>query len=85
MAEADGNRTRLTGLPGHNGFEDRARHQTRNASAVTVVGPDQCFVPPRRLHREDLDLDTSVERDPEHTVVPQRERAARRKETGPAQ
>ena len=32
VAEADGNRTRLTGMPGHNGFEDRARHQTRNAS-----------------------------------------------------
>jgi L-seryl-tRNA(Ser) seleniumtransferase len=36
MAEADGNRTRLTGLPGHNGFEDRARHQTRYASALTL-------------------------------------------------
>jgi hypothetical protein len=32
LAEADGNRTRLTGIPGHYGFEDRARHQTRNAS-----------------------------------------------------
>jgi L-seryl-tRNA(Ser) seleniumtransferase len=32
LAEADGNRTRLTGMPGHYGFEDRARHQTRNAS-----------------------------------------------------
>ena len=32
MAEADGNRTRLTEVLGHNGFEDRARHQTRNAS-----------------------------------------------------
>jgi hypothetical protein len=37
LAEADGNRTRLAGWPGHNGFEDRARHQTRNASTVTVV------------------------------------------------
>jgi L-seryl-tRNA(Ser) seleniumtransferase len=37
MAEADGNRTRLTGLPGHYGFEDRARHQTRYASGVTVA------------------------------------------------
>src|SRR5262245_16665947 len=36
MAEADGNRTRLTGMPGHNGFEDRARHQTRYASGVTI-------------------------------------------------
>src|SRR3954453_6742511 len=34
LAEADGNRTRLTGEPGHYGFEDRARHQTRYASAV---------------------------------------------------
>ncbi len=36
MAEADGNRTRLTGIPGHYGFEDRARHQTRNASAASL-------------------------------------------------
>ena len=36
MAEADGNRTRLTGMPGHYGFEDRARHQTRNASGSTL-------------------------------------------------
>jgi len=36
VAEADGNRTRLTGMPGHYGFEDRARHQTRNASALTL-------------------------------------------------
>ncbi len=35
-AEADGNRTRLTGIPGHYGVEDRARHQTRNASAHTL-------------------------------------------------
>ena len=27
MAEADGNRTRLTRLPGHTGFEDREEHQ----------------------------------------------------------
>jgi selenide, water dikinase len=33
MAEADGNRTRRTQLLGPYGFEDRARHQTRNASA----------------------------------------------------
>jgi selenide,water dikinase len=33
VAEADGNRTRLTEILGHYGFEDRARHQTRNASA----------------------------------------------------
>jgi hypothetical protein len=26
-AEADGNRTRLAGLPGHVGFEDRGDHQ----------------------------------------------------------
>ncbi len=32
MAEADGNRTRLAELLDHNGFEDRARHQTRYAS-----------------------------------------------------
>src|SRR3954470_22265217 len=38
MAEADGNRTRLTGMPGHYGFEDRARHQTRNASAAQSSG-----------------------------------------------
>ncbi len=36
MAEADGNRTRLTEVLGHNGFEDRARHQTRYASALTL-------------------------------------------------
>jgi hypothetical protein len=36
MAEADGNRTRLTEMLGHYGFEDRARHQTRNAS--TTIG-----------------------------------------------
>jgi selenide, water dikinase len=38
LAEADGNRTRLTEMLGHYGFEDRARHQTRNASAHTVGG-----------------------------------------------
>jgi len=32
VAEADGNRTRLAGVPGHYGFDDRARHQTGNAS-----------------------------------------------------
>ena len=37
LAEADGNRTRLTGMPGHNGFEDRAHHQTRYASALTLA------------------------------------------------
>jgi selenide,water dikinase len=36
MAEADGNRTRLTEMLGHYGFEDRARHQTRNASGATL-------------------------------------------------
>jgi L-seryl-tRNA(Ser) seleniumtransferase len=36
VAEADGNRTRLTGMPGHYGFEDRARHQTRYASGVSL-------------------------------------------------
>lgn len=36
MAEADGNRTRLAEMLGHYGFEDRARHQTRNASAPTL-------------------------------------------------
>jgi hypothetical protein len=39
MAETDGNRTRLTGMPGHYGFEDRARHQTRNASEATLDSP----------------------------------------------
>ena len=34
LAEADGNRTRLTEMLGHYGFEDRARHQTRNASGA---------------------------------------------------
>jgi hypothetical protein len=38
VAEADGNRTRLTGIPGHYGFEDRARHQTRNASTTNCIG-----------------------------------------------
>lgn len=37
MAEADGNRTRLTGVAGHNGFEDRARHQTRYASVSDPI------------------------------------------------
>ena len=27
VAEADGNRTRLTRIPGHTGFEDREGHQ----------------------------------------------------------
>jgi hypothetical protein len=36
LAEADGNRTRLTEMLGHYGFEDRARHQTRNASTPIV-------------------------------------------------
>ena len=36
MAEADGNRTRLTEMLGHNSFEDCARHQTRNASGATL-------------------------------------------------
>jgi hypothetical protein len=40
VAEADGNRTRRTRIPGPYGFEDRARHQTRNASALTLMaGP----------------------------------------------
>jgi len=34
MAEADGNRTRRTEILGPYGFEDRARHQTRNASVA---------------------------------------------------
>ncbi len=34
MAEADGNRTRRTQVLGPYGFEDRARHQTRNASGA---------------------------------------------------
>jgi len=38
VAEADGNRTRLAGIPGHYGFEDRARHQTRNASTTNCTG-----------------------------------------------
>ncbi|MDX6307236.1 MAG: hypothetical protein QOI06_282 [Nocardioidaceae bacterium] len=36
VAEADGNRTRLTEMLGHNGFEDRAHHQTRYASVDSV-------------------------------------------------
>lgn len=28
MAEVDGNRTRLTGMPGHTDFEDQGGHQT---------------------------------------------------------
>jgi len=32
VAEADGNRTRLTEMLGYYGFEDRARHLTRYAS-----------------------------------------------------
>ena len=38
LAEADGNRTRLTEMLGHNGFEDRAHHQTRYASVVSLDG-----------------------------------------------
>jgi selenide, water dikinase len=37
VAEADGNRTRRTQMLGPYGFEDRARHQTRNAS-LTLTG-----------------------------------------------
>ncbi len=50
MAEADGNRTRLTRVPGHTGVEDRARHQPGNASPLfrrypswgvrVLLGPD---------------------------------------------
>jgi hypothetical protein len=32
VAEADGNRTRLTRMPGHSGFEDREGHQPLDAS-----------------------------------------------------
>ena len=39
MAEADGNRTRRTRIPGPYGFEDRARHQTRNASGNNLAAP----------------------------------------------
>jgi hypothetical protein len=38
MAEADGNRTRLAEMLGHNGFEDRAHHQTRYASVASLSG-----------------------------------------------
>ena len=43
MAEADGNRTRLTEMLGHYGFEDRARHQTRNASADHCIQQPRCI------------------------------------------
>ena len=39
VAEADGNRTRLAEMLGHNGFEDRAHHQTRYASAAHPSQP----------------------------------------------
>src|SRR5699024_1872883 len=45
VAEADGNRTRLAELLDHNGFEDRARHPTRYASASSLVSAAD----PRRL------------------------------------
>lgn len=32
LAEVDGNRTRLTEILGHIGFEDRGGHQTPNTS-----------------------------------------------------
>ena len=45
MAEADGNRTRLAEMLGHYGFEDRARHQTRNASgAHSRRSPDKTYI-----------------------------------------
>src|SRR5450759_140356 len=36
MAEADGNRTRLTRIPGHTGFEDREGHQAPVRLHVTI-------------------------------------------------
>jgi hypothetical protein len=47
-AEADGNRTRLTEMLGHNGFEDRAHHQTRNASTASLVLDARTGMPKRR-------------------------------------
>ncbi len=47
MAEADGNRTRRTQLLGPYGVEDRARHQTRNASAAhSRTCPDSTYIGP---------------------------------------
>ena len=47
MAEADGNRTRRTQVLGPYGFEDRARHQTRNASAAhPMTCPDSTYIGP---------------------------------------
>jgi hypothetical protein len=37
MAEAEGNRTPLTEVLGHNGFEDRAAHQDGYASSGSPV------------------------------------------------
>ena len=52
LAEADGNRTRLTEMLGHYGFEDRARHQTRYASAdhsrrrLSITSVEEMFLHP---------------------------------------
>ena len=42
LAEADGNRTRLTRMPGHTGFEDREGHQapSRLPRAPARAGPE---------------------------------------------
>jgi hypothetical protein len=39
LAEADGNRTRLTQVLGHVGVEDRAAHQDGYASAADPMQP----------------------------------------------
>src|SRR5450756_925266 len=48
MAEADGNRTRLTRIPGHTGFEDREGHQAPVRLHVTIpahASPDASTMP----------------------------------------
>jgi hypothetical protein len=61
LAEADGNRTRLTGMPGHNGFEDRARHQTRYASTDTLEVAETGW---RHVSRHALALGVTDRREP---------------------
>lgn len=51
MAEADGNRTRLTRFPGHAGFEDREVHQQpkRLRTVNTEATPVQNHDPAERI------------------------------------
>ena len=61
MAEADGNRTRLAEVLGHNGFEDRARHQTRYASGCNLAAHRTVLFPARRTARVEFGGERGVE------------------------